>query len=153
MRHAGQGLHQWQFAVARPLERQTEQQLQSGGTGLGLGKWQFFFIGADRHMVRYQRVDGAVLQRLAQSLAVALLAQRRIEAGAAIKVAHIHIRQVQGVDAYITRYWQPLCLGLTQQLCTGRAAQATDMHARTGGAHQLKNRVQGDGLGGHRHAA
>ena len=60
---------------------------------------------------------------------------------------------MQGVDAYITGDRQSLCLGLTQQLRASRAAQAADMHARAGGAHQLKNRVQGDGLGGHRHAA
>ena len=104
-------------------------------------------------MVRHQRVDGAVLQRLAQGLAVALLAQRWAQARATVEVAHIHIRQVQRIDADIARHRQSLGLGLAQQLGPGGAAQAADMHPRSGGAYQLKNRVQSNGLSGHRHAA
>jgi hypothetical protein len=67
--------------VLRPLERQAQQQLQPGGAGLGFGKGQGLGVFVDRVVVGHQRVDGAVGQRGAQRIAVALLAQRRATGG------------------------------------------------------------------------
>ncbi len=67
------------------LQRQAQQQLQPGGAGLGLGEGQGLGVLVDRRVVGHQRVDGAVGQRRAQRVAVALLAQRRRQAHAASK--------------------------------------------------------------------
>ena len=77
-----------------------------------------------------------------------LLTQHRGQPRAAVKVAHVGIGQVQRVDAHIGRDWQALGLGLADQGDTRCAADATQVHARKGAAHQLKNRVQGNGFSG-----
>ena len=104
-------------------------------------------------MVRHQRVDGAVLQTGPQGVAVALLAQGRVQASAAVKVANISVGQVQGVDADVARHPQTVQLGLTHQRHTCGTADAAQMHAGAGGAHQLKNSVQGNGFSNHGHTA
>ena len=103
-------------------------------------------------MVGHQRVDGAVSQGGAQRFAVALLAQRWRQAGAAVEVAQIHVDQVQVVDAHIAGHGQALGLGLAHQLNASGAADAAQVDAGTGAAHQLEDGVQRNQLGGHRNA-
>jgi hypothetical protein len=48
---------------------------------------------------------------------------------------------------------QAFGLGLAHQRHAGGAAEAAQVHACAGGAHQLENGVQRNGFGRHRHAA
>jgi hypothetical protein len=93
------------------LQRQAQQQFQPGGARFGLGEGQRLGIFVDRGVVGHQRVDGAVGQALAQRIAVALLAQRRRQAHAAVEVADVDVGQVQRVDADVAADGQALGLG------------------------------------------
>ena len=97
-------------------------------------------------MVRHQRVNRSIGQCDAQGIAVALLAQRRIEAHAAIEVPNVQIGQVQRIDADIAAHRQPLGLGLAHQFDASSAADAAQMHAGARGTHQLQNGVQSNRL-------
>ena len=149
----GQRALQRHAVVLRPLERQAQQQLQPGGSGFGLGKRQGLGVLLHRRVVGHQRVDGAVAQCGTQGIAVALLAQRRSEASTAVEEADVEVREVQRVDAHIAAHLEPFGLGLTHQLDPGSTGEAAQVHARVGGLEQLKNGVQGNGLGRHGHAA
>ena len=52
----------------------------------------------------------------------------------------------------VAAHRQALGLGAAHQLDAGGAAQAAEVDARAGVAHQLEDRRQGDRLGQHRHA-
>ena len=104
-------------------------------------------------MVRHQGINRALGQAGLQGLAVALLAQGRVEPGPAVEVTDIAVDQVQRVDADIATQAQALALGLPHQGYPGGTAQATQVHAHASGPHQLENRVQGNRLGSHRNAA
>ena len=93
-------------------------------------------------MVGHQRVNRAVPQTLAQRIAVALLAQRRIHAHAAVKVADVCIGQMQAVDADVAGHVQAFKLGLRHQRHTRCTADAAYMHSSTCGAYQRENGVQ-----------
>ena len=135
-----------------PLERRAEQQLEAGRARLGFGERQVLGVLADRRVVADERVDGAVGERGADRVAVALLAQRRHQPHRRVEVADVDVDQVQLVDADVAGHRQPLGLGLADQLDAGGAAQPAQVDARAGVAHELEDRRQRDRLGEHRHA-
>ena len=59
---------------------------------------------------------------------------------------------MQRVDADVTAHRQAFGLSPAHQFNAGGAADAAQVHAGAGAADQLKNRVQGNRLGGYRHA-
>jgi hypothetical protein len=130
-------LHQASAVLLRPLAGQAQQQLDRGGAGLGFGKGERLGVAVHRVVVGHQGVDGAVGQARAQRVAVALLAHRRLQAQAAVVKANVHIGQVQVVHAHIAGHRQALGLGLAHQGQAGRAADAAQVHARTGAARRL----------------
>ena len=150
MRHDLQRAKQRHAVVARPLQRHAQQQLESRGAGHGLGERQVLLVGTDRHVIADQRVDRAVGQRPAQGIAVALLPQRRRQPHRGVEVSDVSIGQVQGVDAHIRRNRQSFSLGRPHDGHSRSAGQPAQVHAGTGGAHQLEDRVQRHRLRGHR---
>ena len=92
-------------------------------------------------MVRHQRVHRAIGQARAQCVAVTLLAQRRIQPGAAVEMADVQIGQVQGVDADVAAHFQAVALGLAHQFDAGGAAQAAQVNLGICGSQQLKYSV------------
>ena len=103
-------------------------------------------------MVGDQCVNRAIGQGSRQRIAVALLAQRWREAGAAVKVADVVFGQQQRVDGDVSRHVQAFGLGAAHQLHTRSAGQAAQVNAGFCTANQLKNRVQRNGFGRHWHA-
>ena len=148
----GQRPLQVHATVLTPFERQAQEQLDARCAGFTFGKRQRLGIFVHGRVVRHQGVNGAVHQARAQGIPVALLAQGRIQAGAAVKVTNVGIGQVQRVDADVTRDIQAIELGLAHQRHAGGAAEPTQMHPGTGDPHQLKNDVQGNGFSRYRHA-
>ena len=103
-------------------------------------------------MVRHQSIDGAVGQGFAQCIAITLLTQWRRYARTAVKVTHIGIGQVQGVDADIASDGQPICFGLAHQGHPRSAADAAQVHMGFGAFEQFKDGVQGNGFCGYGYA-
>ena len=96
---------------------------------------------------------GAVGERRADRVAVALLAQRRRRAASRRRSSRC--RRRSGAAWWmldVAGHRQPLGLGRAHQLDAGGAADAAQVDARAGVAHQLEDRVQRDRLGDHRHA-
>src|SRR5262249_43016358 len=91
--------HQRQPRRLAPLERQRQQQLEPGRTGLGLGERQMLAVLVDRRVVRAEAVDHAFGEAARERIAVAARTQRRLETAVRIEVTEVHVGEVHVVDA------------------------------------------------------
>ena len=138
-----------QGIVVGPFQGQRQQQFQPRGTRRRFAERQQLFIVVDGRMVRAHGVDRAIEQAGADRIAVALAAEWRRDARVRIEKADIGVRQVHVVHAHVAGDGQAFCLGGADQLQARRRRDAAQVHARAAGAHQFKDRVQGDGFGHH----
>lgn len=139
-------------ALLAPLQGQRQQQFEPRRARLAFGERQGLGIGLHRRVVGHQRVDGAVGQPGGKRIAVALLAQRRVEPRAAVEVADVGVGQVQRVDADVAAERQAFGLGGAHQGHAGRARQAAQVHTRAGAAHEFDDGEDRDRFGRDRHA-
>ena len=132
------------LCACAPLQRERQQQLEPGRARLGLGERQLLAVLVDRRVVGAQRSRSCRRRApRAQRVAVALAAQRRLEAAVRVEVADVDVGQVQrgGCRRRRSPAGPPPSRARTSST-PPRARQPAQVHARAGGAHQLEDRAR-----------
>src|SRR3954470_2202208 len=105
-----------------------------------------------RRVVGADAIDDAFGERTGERIAVALAAKRRLEPALRVEVADVEVAKVDVMDTYVARHGQTFGLRAAHKLKRAGAGETTQMHARSGGAHQLKDRSERHRLGERRNA-
>ena len=105
-----------------------------------------------RRVVGAGAVHRALFQPARKRVAVALAAQRRLQAAVGVDVTEIAVAQVQMMNADIAGHRQSLALGGTHHFDRAGGRQATDVHARARRPHELEQGRKRNRLGERRNA-
>src|ERR687896_609514 len=105
-----------------------------------------------RRVVGTQAIDHPVGESPRQRIAVAVAPERRLEAAMRIEVAQVHVAEVDMMNGDVASYRQSLLLRPAHELDYARGREPAHVHAGAGGAHELEDRGEGDGLGKRRNA-
>ena len=146
-RDQAQGPNHVDSFLKSPLERQRQEQFNRGRTGQGFAEGQGLVVFVDRRVVRTNGVYGAIGQRRADRVTIALGAERRHHAAARIEKSDVHLGHVHMVNGDIAGDSQAFGLGRAHQVERARRRQAGHMDPRVRQSRQFKYAQEANGFG------
>ena len=133
--------------LARPLERERQQELEPRRARLRFAERHLLAVVVHRRVVRAHEVDGAIGEAGAKCRAVARGAKRRNEPRVRREPADVDVGQVEVMNRDVARDRQALALGGANQRHALRARQAAQVNPDAGLADERQDGRQRDRLG------